>query len=110
MNKAELLETFPDFKDIVHKRIQREPEFATDLFREAMQSFIDGEPEVGKLMLREFIIGTVGWKELARHLNKHDKSLMRMLSDKGNPQASNFFEIIQQLQKQSGLKLEIRVS
>ncbi len=110
MNKEELLETFPEFKELVHDRIQREPEFAVGLFREAMQCFIDGEPEVGKSMLRDYIMGTIGWKKLARMMNKHDKSLMRMLSEKGNPQADNFFEIIQQLQKYNGLKVEVKVS
>ena len=110
MNKENLLETFPEFRDIVHERIQREPEFAIGLFREAMQCFIDGEPEVGKGMLRDYIMGTIGWQELARMMNKHDKSLMRMLSDKGNPQADNFFEIIRQLQKYNGVKVKVRVS
>jgi len=110
MNKENLLETFPEFRDIVHERIQREPEFAIGLFREAMQCFIDGEPEVGKGMLRDYIMGTIGWQELARMMNKHDKSLMRMLSDKGNPQADNFFEIIRQLQKYNGVKVEVSVS
>jgi hypothetical protein len=110
MNKEELLESLPEFKDIVHERISREPEFAIGLFREAMQCFIEGEPDVGKSMLREYIMGTIGWKELARMMNKHDKSLMRMLSSKGNPQADNFFEIIRQLQKYNGGKVEVKVS
>jgi len=110
MNKEQLLETYPEFKDLVHERINREPEFAIGLFREAMQCFIEGEPDVGKSMLRDYIMGTIGWKELARMMNKHDKSLMRMLSRKGNPQADNFFEIIQQLQKYNGVKVEVKVS
>jgi DNA-binding phage protein len=110
MNRNKLLDTFPEFKELVHERIQREPEFAVDLFREAMQCYFDGDPEVGSGMLRDYIMGTMGWKELARMMNKHDKSLMRMLSDTGNPQADNFFEIIRQLQKHSGLKVEVRVS
>ncbi len=110
MNKEKLLESFPEFKELVNERIQREPEFAIGLFREAMQCFIDGEPDVGKGMLRDYIMGTMGWQELARMMNKHDKSLMRMLSDKGNPQSDNFFEIIRQLQKFNGLKVEVKVS
>ena len=110
MNKEELLETFPEFRDIVHERIVREPEFAAGLFREAMQCFIEGEPELGKGMLRDYIMGTIGWKELAHMMNKHDKSLMRMLSDKGNPQADNFFEIIRQLQRFNGVKVRVEVS
>ena len=101
---------FPEFKDIVQERIRREPELAIGLFREAMQCFIDGEPEVGKSMLRDYIKGTIGWHELARMMNKKDKSLMRMLSDKGNPQSANFFEIIRKLQEHNGVKVEVKVS
>ena len=110
MTKEQLMREFPEFKELVHERIQREPEFAIGLFRESMQCFIDGEPEIGKGMLRDYIMGTIGWKELARMMNKHDKSLMRMLSDRGNPQADNFFELIRQLQKHNGVKVEVKVS
>jgi hypothetical protein len=41
-------------------------------------------------------------------LGRSPKSLMRMLSPTGNPQARNLFEMIAYLQKAEGTVLEIR--
>jgi hypothetical protein len=67
-----------------------------------------GDLDTGKIVLREYINGTVGFLKLGAALGRSPKSLMRMLSSTGNPQARNLFEIVAYLQKIDGTVLEVR--
>ena len=71
---------------------------------------VSGDVETGKIVLREYVNGTVGFLKLGAALGKSPKSLMRMLSPAGNPQARNLFEMIAYLQKIEGTVLEVRAS
>ena len=53
-------------------------------------------------------IVTIGFQELGGLTAKSPKSLMRMLSPNGNPQARNLFEIISCLQEREGLRLKVQ--
>ena len=50
--------------------------------------------ETGKSLLCDYVNATIGFGELGGLTDKSPKSLMRMLSPNGNPQARNLFEII----------------
>ena len=50
---------------------------------------------------------TIGFEELAKEVNFPSKSLMRMLSAKGNPRADNLFSVISHLQKATGVHLAV---
>jgi hypothetical protein len=82
--------------------------FRREFLREAVASMVAGELETAKAILREYINGTVGFIALGEALSKSPKSLMRMLSAAGNPQARNLFEIVALLQKIDGTVLEVR--
>ena len=62
----------------------------------------------GKAILRDYINATVGFEELSEVFGKSSKSLMRMFSPKGNPQANNLFGIIGYLQEREGIHLEVK--
>jgi D-serine dehydratase len=47
---------------------------------------------------------------LGRALSKSPRSLMRMLSTEGNPQARNLFEMLATLQKIEGSRLEVHAA
>ncbi len=96
------------FKEIVQERMQREPEFAFTLFQEGVQCLLNGEVDVGKEIIRDYINGTVGFESLGKATDISPKSLMRMFSATGNPQAKNLFPVLAQLQKLSGRPLEVR--
>lgn len=66
------------------------------------------DPDTGKAVLRDYINATIGFERLGEVTNTPPKSLMRMISQKGNPQARNLFAVISQLQTQSGVHLEVR--
>lgn len=84
--------------------------FRREFLREAVANMVAGDLETAKAVLREYINGTIGFIALGEALSKSPKSLMRMLSPAGNPQARNLFEIVALLQKIDGTVLEVRAS
>lgn len=96
------------FSDSVKEDLARNPEFRRALLSEALACMASGDVETGKIVLREYIHGTVGFPKLGAALGRSPKSLMRMLSRTGNPQARNLFEIVAYLQKADGTVLEVR--
>ena len=98
----------PPALDLARSRIQTHPEFAGNLLGEAVDCLLQNDTVVAQLLLRDFTNCTAGFPMLARETGIPEKSLMRMLSAKGNPQASNLFMIIDVLQRLNGLKLRVR--
>ena len=92
---------------LIRHRIEIEPEFAGLLLQGAIENLLKNEVTTAQLMLRDITNCTVGFKALADSTGIMEKSLMRMLSAKGNPQARNLFRIIHALQQLNGLSLEI---
>lgn len=96
------------FSESIRQDMQADPEFRRGLLAEAFSEMVMGEFGSGKIMLREYIHGTVGFTALGEALGRSPKSLMRMLGPQGNPQARNLFEIFAYLQKAEGIVLEVR--
>jgi DNA-binding phage protein len=96
-----------DFKATVKARAERDAAFREALLTEAIELLLAGELETGKAVLRDYINATVGFEKLARETGTPTKSLMRMLSPKGNPRASNLLGVISKLQRVSGLHLAV---
>ena len=97
-----------DFRVMIRDRLERDPGFREALFEEGVQCLLAGEVDVGKSVLRDYVNATIGFQELGGLTSKSPKSLMRMLSPSGNPQASNLFEIIRCLQEREGLHLTVQ--
>jgi hypothetical protein len=49
-----------DFSEVLVDRIQRQSEFARALLGEAIAVFLNGEPDVARLVLRDLVNGTSG--------------------------------------------------
>jgi DNA-binding phage protein len=96
-----------DFKETVQARVRHDQEFRRELLREGVESFLTGEIETGKAILRDYINATVGFQELAEITRRSPKSLMRMFGPAGNPQARNLFEIVQYLQKRERVRFKV---
>ena len=92
------------------KEQQASKDFRREFLREAVGNMVAGDLETAKAVLREYINGTVGFMTLGEALSKSPKSLMRMLSPEGNPQARNLFEMVAYLQKIDGTVLEVHAS
>jgi len=95
------------FKDTVKARAKRDPEFRIGLFREAVEALLSEDLKTGKVLLRDYVNATVGFETLATELDKSPKSLMRMLSDKGNPRADNLLGMVGHLKKKEGVALSV---
>jgi hypothetical protein len=61
----------------------------------------------GKTILRDTIKATVGFEKLGEATDTPPKSLIRMFSPRGNPQAKNLFSVIGDLQKRAGVQLHV---
>jgi predicted amino acid racemase len=55
-----------DFKELVQKRIARDPAFGDALLREGIDTMLAGDVDTGKAILRDYIKATVGFEKLAR--------------------------------------------
>jgi|SRR5829696_1942778 hypothetical protein len=98
------------FKETVKARLERDPAFRAAMLREAVEALLAGDVITGKAVLRDYVNATVGFERLAGATNMPIKSVMRMLGPNGNPTASNLFAIIGELQRSSGVQLQVRVS
>ncbi len=98
------------FKELVQRRVAKDPEFATALLREGIDTMLTGDVDTGKAILRDYIKATVGFGKLGEATDTPPKSLIRMFGPRGNPQARNLFGIIGYLQQQAGIELHVAVA
>ena len=97
------------YDDAIRAIVDDEPQIGLDMFEDALNALFRGDVDEGRIHLREFVASTIGFAELGRRLNKDPKNLMRALSPRGNPTASNLFEIIQACTKAEGVTVTAHV-
>lgn len=97
------------FRETIKEQLA-DGDFRREFLREAVGNMVAGDLETAKSVLREYINGTLGFIALGQALSKSPKSLMRMLSPEGNPQARNLFEMVAYLQKAEVTVLEVHAS
>ncbi len=96
-----------DYKDMVTGRIQKEPDFACELLKEAVILFLNGEAETARVLFRNLVNATISFEELSGDVGIPGKSLHRMLSVRGNPTMENLALILKALQKRLSIKLDV---
>jgi DNA-binding phage protein len=94
-------------KELVQKRVGKDPEFGATLLREGIDTMLTGDIDTGKAILRDYIKATVGFEKLGEATGTQPKSLIRMFGPRGNPQARNLFSVIGYLQRQAGVQLHV---
>ena len=82
------------FSETVKSDLEKNVEFRRALLSQAVACMVSGDLETGKVVLREYVNGTVGFLKLGAALGRAPKSLMRMLGPTGNPQARNLVEMV----------------
>jgi DNA-binding phage protein len=95
-----------DLAETVVERGLHDPTFAKALLDEAATLFLNGEPDMVRLILRDVVSATVGFETLAAETGKPSKSLHRMLSRKGNPSMDNLAAIFDVVRKRLGVSLQ----
>jgi DNA-binding phage protein len=96
-----------DFRETVVARAARDPAFKAALLREALQALIEGDVAAGRILLRDCINATVGFGALSKETHIPEKSLMRMVSPRGNPSANNLFAMVAALQHQTHVEAHV---
>lgn len=96
------------FRETVMEEL-RDKKFRRAFLREAIHDMLAGDLDSAKMVLREYINGTVGFISLGKALGRSPKSLMRMLSQEGNPHARNLLELVAYLQRADGAVVEVRI-
>src|SRR5579871_1748135 len=96
-----------DFKVTVMARAHRDKAFCNAMLTEAINELLVGDFEVGKAILRDYINAAISFEILSSMLDKNPKSLMRMLSPKGNPTSKSLFDIFHAIQKLKKMKINI---
>lgn len=99
-----------DFKETVKARAQADQAFRVALLEEALDAFLNNDLETGKLLLRDYVNATVGFEALGAELHKSPKSLMRMLSEEGNPRADYLFAVVSHLKAHEGVFFSVHSS
>jgi DNA-binding phage protein len=97
-----------DYKDTINERVNHDPVFTAALLDEAITLFLNGEPDVARLVLRDLVNATLGFEELATEIERPSKSLHRMLSARGNPTMDNLTKIICILRDRLGLDIKVK--
>jgi len=95
------------FSDTVREQVRKSEVFRRGLLSEAVGCFLSGEVGPGKILLSDYIGGTIGFTALGKALGRPATSLERMLGPKGNPPLNKFLEVIAYLQKIDGTVLEV---
>ncbi len=96
-----------NFKDTIMERIRTDSEYADAIFEQGVQAMLDGDVGAGKSIIRDYINATIGFEALAAEVDKDPKSVMRMFSEKGNPNANNLFGVIGSLQRYTKKHLHV---
>ena len=95
-----------NFKETVIQRVQDDSSFAQALLDEAATLFLNGEPEIARMMLRDLVNATIGFAQLAALTDKPSKSLHRMLSPTGNPSMDNLAAIFRAVREKLQVSLQ----
>ena len=95
------------YKETIYAELQSDPAFRNALYAEAINALAEDEVTVALSMLRDLVHATITFKGLAGKTGISEKSLHRMLSDRGNPTAQNIGKILKTIKEHLGLQLSI---
>ena len=96
------------FKNTIMERAENDAQYRRGLLTEAVNEILEGNLDVGKAMLRDYINATITFPALARKLNKSSKSIHRMLGPTGNPRMDSIIGILKVLQDQEQIRLRAK--
>ena len=98
-----------EFRETVYELLKR-PRFRRALLADAVALLLTGDEKDCRAAirsLRDYVNGTIGFARLSALTGVPDKSLMRMLSPTGNPQARRLLSVIGHLQREEGIRLAV---
>ena len=96
-----------NFRETVVRHVKEDPAFRAALVEEAAQNVVDGDLETALGQLRDVVNATMGFDALATETGIPKTSLMRMLSDNGNPRAWNLMAILKAIGRSAGVHISV---
>ena len=99
-----------EYKKTVLARIKRDPKFARALYVEAVNALLEGETDEGLSILRDLVHAGITFKQLAKQTGFGEKTLHRMLSNRGNPTTRNLFAVTKAICEDLGIKPELKIA
>ena len=96
------------FKETIVARAKCDSKFLQAMLIEAVNELLEGNVDIAKSMLRDYINATISFSLLADEMTKNTKSLHRMFSEKGNPTTASLSEVLHILQRKEGIQLYVR--
>ena len=97
------------FKDTIANRAAKDKTFRREMLREAIDALLNDDVDVAKSLLRDYINATIQFGPLAQAVHKDSKSLQRMFSKSGNPTLKSLFAVLHELQKNEGVKINVKL-
>ena len=92
------------------ERAKRDPDFRAALLAEAVQLMADNDLATAKKLIRDYVLASIGFTQLALEIDKKPESVMRMLSPQGNPTMKNMAALLASLQRHEGIALHVEVT
>ena len=95
------------YKETIQAELKKDPVFRNALCAEAIDALAENEIPEALSMLRDIVHATITFKGLAEKTGISEKSLHRMLGQRGNPTAQNIGKILKTLKEHLGLHLSV---
>ncbi len=92
--------------ETVVEELKKDNELLKLHLEDAINELFEGEHRVARLMLRDIVNASIGFKALAKKLDKNSKTIMGMLTVDANPTAKNLFNIIHEITAYEHMKIE----
>lgn len=94
--------------ELIVEKLRSNDELRRLHLKDAFECLFTDEYRIGLLMLRDVINASCGFPAIAAAVGKDPKSVMRMLSNAGNPTIENLFKIIHFLIEREGGKVNLK--
>ena len=83
-----------DVKETMRARIRRSPAVADGILEQSAECLLNGEVNVGKLILRDYIDAILGIEQLSRLTGIPPDDIRHMLEPDGSPETGDLLETI----------------
>lgn len=95
-----------NFKETVIQRVQDDSTFAQALLDEAATLFLNGEPETARLILRDLVNATIGFRQLAVLTESQARVCTACCHPFGNPSMDNLAAIFRAVREKLHVSLQ----
>ncbi len=87
--------------------VRRKPKERKRLLVASVRYFLDGDVELGKSALRNYVDAKIGYTGLSELTGLPVESLKILFSRNSNPEVQDLFGVIRKMHRREGIKLEV---